>query len=695
MSNTIIWEKYSEEGILGVGRFGKVYKVKDKNTNQLYALKELIKLQTSKAKYNDEIKTIKILASENSISIIDEIETKDYYYIIFDLCLFNLEYYINNSNRTISSEEIKSVLLQLNNVFKEMNKKKIIHRDIKPSNILINIDKLNKVTIKLSDYGSSINIDTYETKSLSGTQVTMAPEVLEKGIFSEKSDIWSLGITIYFMLFKDFPFKGEQDYILLQNIKKNKNLESSGNHLLDDLIKKMLIVDYEKRISWDEYFKHEFFKNKENNVVEEEDNIDFKFFCKDNELIQFYCVDCKQNICIKCSKDHSSHKIISLNQIGLTRDENNKINLLMKEIDNNYNKITDLKKVMTFFYNQMQKNNENSLIYKNDIKNNIKNYFFNFLSNLNKKIKTESFQNFESFMVKLSFSNLKEKKSIQAHEKYITSMASFPSGNLLSVSGDKSIKIYDINLNLIQHIKEAHNGCIQNVCIKDENNFATCSADKSIITWIKKDKYVKNIKIENTHKEIINSIIYCPNGNLISCSWDKTIKIWKDNKINFELIKTLSHSNWVYSILLVENKKILISSGSDGTKFWNYENYQLIKEITEVQCSGKNALKLFDDNHIIIGSKDGFVKIISISDQKIITNIEVKISCYTICVIPEKQIILLGGDDRNIKIYSCDSYECIQEIKEAHNDSILCLIELKNETIASSSEDNKIKIWSF
>ena len=469
MSNTIIWEKYSEEGILGVGRFGKVYKVKDKKTNQLYALKELLKLQTSKAKYNDEIKTIKILASENSISIIDEIETKDYYYIIFDLCLFNLEYYINNSNRTISSEEIKSVLLQLNNVFKEMNKKKIIHRDIKPSNILINIDKLNKVTIKLSDYGSSIKIDTYETKSLSGTQVTMAPEVLEKGIFSEKSDIWSLGITIYFMLFKDFPFKGEQDYILLQNIKKNKNLESSGNHLLDDLIKKMLIVDYEKRISWDEYFKHEFFKNKENNeVVEEEDNVDFKLFCKHNELIQFYCVDCKQNICIKCSKDHSSHKIISLNQIGLTRDENNKINLLMKEIDNNYNKITDLKKVMTFFYNQMQKNNENSLIYKNDIKNNIKNYFCNFLSNFNKKIKTESFQNFESLIIKLSFSTLKEKKSIQAHEKYITSMASFPSGNFLSVSGDKSIKIYDININLIQHIKEAHNGCIQNVCIKDE-----------------------------------------------------------------------------------------------------------------------------------------------------------------------------------------------------------------------------------
>ena len=103
MSNKIIWEKYSEEGILGVGRFGKVYKVKDKETNQLYALKELIKLQTSKTKYNEEIKTIKMLASENSISIIDEIETKDYYYIIFDLCLFNLEYYINNSNRTISS----------------------------------------------------------------------------------------------------------------------------------------------------------------------------------------------------------------------------------------------------------------------------------------------------------------------------------------------------------------------------------------------------------------------------------------------------------------------------------------------------------------------------------------------------------------------------------------------------------------
>ena len=108
-----------------------------------------------------------------------------------------------------------------------MNKKKIIHRDIKPSNILINIDKLNKVTIKLSDYGSSIKIDTYETKSINGTPITMAPEVLkgENNLICSKSDIWSLGIIIYYMLFKEYPYNGKEKNQILKEIESNKELK--------------------------------------------------------------------------------------------------------------------------------------------------------------------------------------------------------------------------------------------------------------------------------------------------------------------------------------------------------------------------------------------------------------------------------------------------------------------------------------
>ena len=95
-----------------------------------------------------------------------------------DLCINNLEDYIKSRENEITINEIKEVLIQLNNVFKIMNNKKIIHRDLKPSNILISLDRLDKCLIKLSDYGSSKFINLSNTKTnTKGTPLTMAPEI--------------------------------------------------------------------------------------------------------------------------------------------------------------------------------------------------------------------------------------------------------------------------------------------------------------------------------------------------------------------------------------------------------------------------------------------------------------------------------------------------------------------------------------
>ena len=77
---------------------------------------------------------------------------------------------------------------------------------------------------------------------------------------------------------------------------------------------------------------------------------------------------------------------------------------------------------------------------------------------------------------------LKLIKTVHVHELRINSVQLFPSGNLISVSDDYSIKIYDKDLNVLQHILNAHNDCIPYVCVKDDNNFVTCSGDKNIKT---------------------------------------------------------------------------------------------------------------------------------------------------------------------------------------------------------------------
>ena len=87
--------------------------------------------------------------------------------------------------------------------------------------------------------------------------------------------------------------------------------------------------------------------------------------------------------------------------------------------------------------------------------------------------------------IQLKSSNLKNITSIHCHNASITSVSIFPSGNIISTSDDKSIIIYDIFFNILQNIQNAHHSYIYYVEIKDENNFITCSVDKSIKSWIK------------------------------------------------------------------------------------------------------------------------------------------------------------------------------------------------------------------
>ena len=85
--------------------------------------------------------------------------------------------------------------------------------------------------------------------------------------------------------------------------------------------------------------------------------------------------------------------------------------------------------------------------------------------------------------IRLKSCNLKNINSIHSHNDWITSVSTFPSGNIISTSADKSIIIYDILFNILQNIQNAHDDYITYVEIKDENNFITCSFDKNIKSW--------------------------------------------------------------------------------------------------------------------------------------------------------------------------------------------------------------------
>ena len=299
-----------------------------------------------------------------------------------DLCLCNLDEYVKMRKDNLSIEEIREILIQLNESLKLMNNNKIIHRDLKPQNILINLEKINKCVIKLSGDDSSF-FSTNDTDVHGNRTVFLYnnKKIFDENVIPENNDIWDLGLLIYYMLSKESLYNEKDKKKVFQTIRFrifNKIIDKD----LNDLVNKMLKINENERISWDDYFNHPFF-NQSNNL--------FNFKCKlhNNNDIKYYCINCKNNICDNCLIEHKSHKIIPFDNIGLNELEINDMEKAIEKIENNFNKLNEIKGSIKRLLNKMKIIKENINIYDNDDKNNYKKYYINYLNKLSKEIEIE------------------------------------------------------------------------------------------------------------------------------------------------------------------------------------------------------------------------------------------------------------------------------------------------------------------
>ena len=209
--------------------------------------------------------------NSNSVKCYEYFYFNDTFTIIMELCDSDLSTKLVNKlikyEKGYSPNQILDIMNQLYMSFKLMKENGIIHGNLKLENILIKYDEQNEdPIIKLADYACSKRISSllisYCNTNIDNI-IYMAPELLKGQGYNYKCDLWSIGIIIYRLMFGKSPFIVEGDTII-NNIDKLENnfLKKTGNKYLDDLIRKLLEKDIEKRISWDEFFEHKFFKTR-------------------------------------------------------------------------------------------------------------------------------------------------------------------------------------------------------------------------------------------------------------------------------------------------------------------------------------------------------------------------------------------------------------------------------------------------
>ena len=254
----------------------KIFKDNIKKEMRYQKIKQVITEEDFKSeiqKFNKEIQNMEICQCENSVKIYDYFDTEKEFIIIMELCDQNLMDVLSEKEKGFNVEEIKNILLQLNNAFRLMKKNNIIHRDIKTNNILVKYINKEKTKYKvlLCDYGISRQIASLTTNYMShvGTHCYTAPEILNDEIYNYKCDLWSLGITIYEMYMGELPYEAESEKGLLNQIDdKGKTVfDVIKDDKLKNLLLNLLEKNQKKRYSWDDYFKDPFFEEQQKREI--------------------------------------------------------------------------------------------------------------------------------------------------------------------------------------------------------------------------------------------------------------------------------------------------------------------------------------------------------------------------------------------------------------------------------------------
>ena len=295
-----ITQFYEVQKKIGEGAYGKIYKVRNKQSGDIRAMKQVTKTKIQDmGKFQTEIKILSMLDHPNIVRLFEVIEDDKYYNLLEELCTGG-ELLTRAQKTELKEKDIARIFYQIISGVAYIHGMGIAHRDLKLENILFSTE--NPMSpIKIIDFGFSVFMDKNNEKlkedkkdkdnentdpkkfgfkrlkSKVGTLYYISPEII-KGNYDEKCDIWACGVILYILLAGYPPFSGNTDkevYNLITNLKYDFDKERWKNisKYAKELIKNML-TPAKNRFSAKQVLASKWFEIKiKDNIVENINNI--------------------------------------------------------------------------------------------------------------------------------------------------------------------------------------------------------------------------------------------------------------------------------------------------------------------------------------------------------------------------------------------------------------------------------------
>ena len=251
--------RYQIDSEIGKGAMGTVYLGHDPRISRTVAIKTLSlteefeneQIEEIKSRFFREAEAAGRLNHPNIVTIYDIGEDQDLAYIAMDyLKGKDLSSYCKK-DRKLPDDEVLKIIIQVANALDYAHEKHVVHRDIKPANIIYE-EASGKPTV--TDFGVACLTDSSKTKTgtVLGSPYYMSPEQLAGSKVDGRSDLFSLGVTLYQLLSGELPFLGDSMANLMYKITNEKHtdiriLRPDLPPCITSLINKSLNKDIEKR----------------------------------------------------------------------------------------------------------------------------------------------------------------------------------------------------------------------------------------------------------------------------------------------------------------------------------------------------------------------------------------------------------------------------------------------------------------
>jgi len=265
-----IFDHYEMASLKGEGGQGKVFCSQELSTKKAVAIKVVEKSVEGKSKWIDiksEIDIMKSLNHPNIVKFIDTFDNSEYSFIVMEYLKYgSLGKYLKNKKFNLKEKNVANIVHQIAEGIRYLHSIGIVHRDLKPGNIIISsYTNDDNITVKITDFGLSKTLGKLENlNEIGGTFLFVAPEIIHKKAYNNKIDIWSFGITVYYIVFGKYPFsaaksKNKDSYNLdFKNQSYIENLNSKSKEL-KDLITRCLTLNPEERIDIEGILNHHWF----------------------------------------------------------------------------------------------------------------------------------------------------------------------------------------------------------------------------------------------------------------------------------------------------------------------------------------------------------------------------------------------------------------------------------------------------